>query len=497
MATALLEGYLLPRRKRGLRKGVREQLDKLAELIVLNLFSAWFQNDERWVFYPRDKQWIDSRTPYSSKLFLEIVDGLPPNLLASVKGERGAGLWDPERSQPMRSRIKVEQTLVEMFGCFGLKSWMIRTSECFDSIRLCDENKKRIRIPADCTSQPKIAELKYNVTKINEVIQNTFIGLRVTNAQLEDINRRLSDDPHSVPVNMFKKTLFRVFNNGNFGEGGRFCGGWWQDIPSEWRPFIHMSTPRNVRSDREPLFTKEVDFQSMFPAIAYGKLGQTIDDTAYHLDGKEQNKEIRKVIKLCLLIMFSAESSRSARSAAHRELAKTKRKKQQNGTKQTGNMKESDFLPKGCPRLFELIKQLEKDHEQLFREGYLYNKVRFRELMKIESEIAEAVMLHFALQHDVAVLPIHDSFIVPKSYAGGPGPGLLDDVMKKKFEEIVGVQCLVSFDRDYREFVQPQSNSIILNSGSEWNMAELFGNEERERASSKIYYKHVDDWYGN
>lgn len=42
-------------------------------------------------------------------------------------------------------------------------------------------------------------------------------------------------------VDLTRNRIYRVFNNQSFDEGGRFYGGWWQRVPSDYRKFITIN----------------------------------------------------------------------------------------------------------------------------------------------------------------------------------------------------------------------------------------------------------------
>ena len=62
---------------------------------------------------------------------------------------------------------------------------------------------------------------------------------------------------------------------------------------------------------------------------------------------------------------------------------------------------------------------------------HFYTGVGLR-LQRLDSDIAEKVLIHFALQ-GVAILPLHDSFLMHNGYETS-----LEPVMRSAFEEIVG-----------------------------------------------------------
>ena len=71
--------------------------------------------------------------------------------------------------------------------------------------------------------------------------------------------RNAQDKEKMKPVNLSKRTLRRVFGHGSFERGGRFYGGWWQNIPSAYRSVITINGKRNI----------EMDFSQFHPNILY------------------------------------------------------------------------------------------------------------------------------------------------------------------------------------------------------------------------------------
>jgi len=60
-------------------------------------------------------------------------------------------------------------------------------------------------------------------------------------------------------------------NRGNFGCGGRFHGGWWQNVKSHVRPAITIDGQHTI----------EADFRGFNPAVLLAEAGQPIPDDPY------------------------------------------------------------------------------------------------------------------------------------------------------------------------------------------------------------------------
>lgn len=167
----------------------------------------------------------------------------------------------------------------------------------------------------------------------------------------------------------FSRTLYRVFNNGSFADGGRFFGGWWQVVPPELRRWITINGYP----------TAELDFSNMQIAMLYAEEGQPLEGDAYTLPGIDPM--YRPLIKKTLLSIINAEGRIAAPS--------------------------KDQLPPDIS-FNQLRRALEEKHRSIA--AHFGTGVGIR-LQRRESDIAESVMLTM-MEMRLPVLPIHDSFLV-------------------------------------------------------------------------------------
>src|SRR5690606_32939140 len=91
-----------------------------------------------------------------------------------------------------------------------------------------------------------------------------------------------------------RRTLYRVFNNGAFDHGGRFYGGWWQQVPSRYRKLITING----------FPTAELDYSNMQIAMLYAREGLPLAADAYTLDGFPAEK--RKLVKQATFKLINA-----------------------------------------------------------------------------------------------------------------------------------------------------------------------------------------------
>ena len=191
--------------------------------------------------------------------------------------------------------------------------------------------------------------------------------------------------------------LRRIFSRGSLEKGGRFYGGFWQTLPSKYRPHLRIDGYQ----------TTEMDYSSVALRIIYAREGMELPDDKDLYDiglpnWEPQTDPRRRIIKTYINAILNDE---------------------------TGNYrlpnKFQDALGIDHKELHEKV--LER-HEPI---SHLFNSGIGLQTQFIDSQIAERVMLSM-MYEEVLVLPIHDSFIVRAGYAEW-----LREDMKKAFREIV------------------------------------------------------------
>ena len=197
--------------------------------------------------------------------------------------------------------------------------------------------------------------------------------------------------------------LYRVFNNGNFVEGGRFYGADYQLLNSEQRKAILINGNKTV----------EVDFQALHPRMLYHLKRIDYQDDPY--TAVSNVKELRKPIKKMMQMMINAKTKPKAVGAFEKFL-KTE--------PEFGNI----LYPIGLDAR-ELINIIADRHKKLHE---FFNTGIGIILQKRDSQIAESVLKYF-MKKDIACLCVHDSFIVEEKYKDE-----LIDVMKDKYKKEMG-----------------------------------------------------------
>ena len=285
---------------------------------------------------------------------------------------------------------------------------------------------KKKSIWIDYQDTHKTHQLRLNVDKINKNIRKVWIDIEQDDDDWEELRYRLKQesDSDTPPHNLANRTLYRVFSDTSFERGGRFYGGWWQNIPKEFRTKLLINGKRTV----------EFDYSGLHPALLYAKAEVSIPDDPYDigLDPKHRGS-----VKKAFNAMLNAETN--LRSPPKGLLVK-----------EIG-------LP--WKEMKRLIKEKHSAISDYFGTG------EGLRLQYKDSCIAEELMLRFIDEKSgTALLPIHDSFIVHQGYADE-----LKDMMLEIFERDCGAEVSVKelekalFDNAYGAITQmPRDVETVL-----------------------------------
>lgn len=195
--------------------------------------------------------------------------------------------------------------------------------------------------------------------------------------------------------------LHRIFNNGTFDQGGRFYGGWWQLAKKHFRPLITING--------EP--TVEADYKGLHASMLFAKNRLPIPEDPYALvPGVLGNPTLRKHAKTTLMALLNAGRQGTAEP---REF-------------------DSDLHEMSAEQFRQVVRDAFPMLPGIFGSGAgLY-------LQREDSDLAEAVMLHFVDQ-GIPILPVHDSFIVAQRHRDE-----LVQVMADTFKQFYGQEISIS-----------------------------------------------------
>jgi hypothetical protein len=238
-----------------------------------------------------------------------------------------------------------------------------------------------------------------NLKRINLGLLGAELKLPVSSFELRrimdhiatkaDPEHESSESGPETTLDFTQRTLYRVFNNGSFEEGGRFYGGWWQALPKKWRSYITINGRKIV----------EVDYAAMHPTALSHELGLPTPTRFYEI-----GFGTKALVKATFNALINARGMSINAVPGFDEV-------------EVG-MSWVQFL------------RAVKDHYAAYRS--YFGTGHGLKLQKLDSDIAEAVMLHFAGKGEV-VLPVHDSFLCEQRLEAE-----LAFVMEEEFERSTG-----------------------------------------------------------
>ena len=245
---------------------------------------------------------------------------------------------------------------------------------------------------------------------------------------------------------LYGRDLYRVLNNNTFDNGGRFYGGWWQGIKSDFRKYITINW----------YTTREVDYSNLQAAMLYAREGEALPDDAYSIEGIPN--EYRKLIKRSFFKLINATGRIRAPTARS--------------------------LPEGWTWT-QLLDALREKHRAIERH---FNTGIGIELQAIDSLIAEGVMTRM-MDERILVLPVHDSFIVKDGHENK-----LMEIMAEEYkswmQQNIGMEPSHSWADDL------PAEAFILDAEGVFDIADNIGNVE-DQPEYAIYKQRKVDFVGS
>ena len=227
----------------------------------------------------------------------------------------------------------------------------------------------------------------------------------------DPIIKRLINGTDKKFCNFSNVTYRRIFAMGRLDRGGRFYGGWWQQIPSGYRSYI--------RIDGEP--TVELDFGATVVTLLYSMRQVNLPPDPYDLGiNPKGDPQIRDIIKMYIIAWLYS-------------------------SRRFGLPKE-DLAILGLTQ--NELRSLVLEKHNLIKDDF--GTGIGLKLMFTESMIARQILMKM-LAKNIPVLGIHDGFITQAKHRD-----LLCQVMVDSFESITGVTPVI----------KPVTNNVRLRKGS-------------------------------
>lgn len=352
----------------------------------------------------------------SARTFRDAIDALQH---AGLVAESSPFWHDPAGKSSRVARYMATPELLNRLKRAGAKVTDLLRHPNSEGIRLKDSNKALVEYGQDAFAEAARDRLR----TINEMLSAHWTDLALSDEQIAIEVERLRGtrvDDAAQTFDFSARTVYRVFNNNDWQQGGRFYGAWWISCPSRLRPYILIDGKRTV----------EVDYSGLHAAMLFAQEGLNIPADPYRRCVTEVGNEVeRKLVKRTFNALLNADG--------------VDRLSEIEGYSASYTGRDWDAFKQYVVASFP-------EFEQYFGTG-----VGLR-LQRKDSDLAQEVMLRFAAM-GYACLPVHDSFIVHH--------GLQDDldmVMREAFEAKFGTVGAVGVDIGLGEAVDASSQPIDL-----------------------------------
>ena len=389
------------------------------KVLLLDLYVAWLDDPNLCIGVNRNSNAYKVDTRYNalhiSRKIVSLIDVLvDANYLDYVHGSH-------DRVNNGRfsrtSRIRPSLRLQDKFTELSLSPFDVTHNYLQETVILTDYEtdaegtytksngkKKRQFIEYDDTVFTK--DIRGDLEAYNELLQQAYIDIATLEEPLV-VRTKKDGTTQSIRIDQSKKFVRRIFSRGDWNCNGRFYGGFWQQVGSEYRKDIYINDAPTV----------EVDYKGLHAAILSAEKGLEYGGDRYDLGSvvcsKLDKQQQRSAVKLLVLAAINAKDRSSAFGAF--------RKAQSTGsTEKTLTNDELSLL------LDTFLQQ----HPYL--EDGICSDQGIR-LMNVDSHISNFIIKEFVgLQKPI--LSVHDSYIVDTRDVE-----LLRDCMTEASLHVVGV----------------------------------------------------------
>ena len=339
-------------------------------VVLANLYYTWIEDPDKFVGYDRMSNKYKARSQYNilkiSTLLIKIVDSLVDlNYIHNKKGHYELN------NQSRISKMKPESKLIKIFKEYKLKTMSVELHSSTPSIIL-KNIKNYVKEPVEYKITKKLEDMRISLAAYNNLLRRSHIA--IPNYPSDGIKKSNGKNINYRENNKFVR---RIFNNGSFTDGGRFYGGFWQNLPKKWRLRIGINGSPVIEHDYSGLHIK----------LLYAQENINYDEDPYELQHPTYtNEELRPYLKKLLLIMLNSKSLNQLLKAIR------------------WNSRSSLYSSYDHKEFVDIL-----INKHLPIKKYLYSGYGIK-LQRIDSTIAQHVIDTFT-EKDIPVLCIHDSFI--------------------------------------------------------------------------------------
>ena len=398
-------------------------LKKQFKVVLLDLYLCWCEDPDQCLGLSLSNGAFVAKSRYNA---LHISKRIIP-IVRTLVDHGFIGLHIGTEGSNKVTRIWAEAPLIEYFKDVTFSHLLVGQAKDQEVIVL---NEKVARYNSKSGKEEHVTKaIEYfdtdhssiplwrdNLTQYNALLDQTHIDI----GDLEDpwipyksMNKYGVMVSGKVHISQHRKFVKRIFYRGCWELGGRFHGGYWQQIKSNLRSKILINDQRTV----------EIDYSGLHVSLAYALEGLKSPKDPYALPQTLENYtsvEQRSVVKSLVLMSINAKSRSAAFSAFRSD-------------QDTGS-KPKTLINTVLSGLLDLFLEAHPVLEKYICHDY---GVKF---MKLDGEITAYIINRFTAK-GIPMLSVHDSYIVPDDK-----DQLLIEAMDDATELIVGQRLGSSYD---------------------------------------------------
>lgn len=387
-------------------KKPKQTAKNMFKVLILDLYVAWLEHVDLSIGVSRTHADYRVGSRYNalfiSDTMIKVLDAcLEVGLVEQHLGNEASGkvtrVWATLR---LVDHFKTAKFCEYLIGFSADRECIILNQKGIDGDPN-DENREAKRkgkakpIEYSDTDSPIIIPARETLTRYNQLLNEIFIDLR--SAKLPYVEReQLNKDTkrwetRRISLRQDNKFVRRIFYRGSWSLGGRYHGGWWQQIPSDMRHHIMIND--------EP--TQEVDFSGFHIALSYALEGLVAPADPYRLKSVLNGltaEQQRSDVKQLALTAINARDRTSAFNAFRA-----------NKNADNPAARSISYTNAVLDHLLEEFLQINRPIEQ-----YLCTD-KGVELMALDGSITTHVIEHFT-DKNIPVLTIHDSYVIQMQY---------------------------------------------------------------------------------
>jgi hypothetical protein len=288
------------------------------KVLLLDLYVAWQDDPDISIGVNRNNNAYKVNSRYNalhiSRKIVDLVDILADaDLLDYLHGSHdraNGGMFS--RTSRIRPSLKLQDMFSELVFSppdidqnYQKETVILTDYETDEEGNYTKSNGRKRRRYIEYEDTDATNDFRRDLNAYNQLLRDSYIDI----ATLQEpfvVRTKENGTTQSIKIDQSKKFVRRIFSRGDWNCNGRFYGGFWQQVGSDYRKDIYINDSPTV----------EVDYKGLHAAILSAEKGIVYSGDRYDLGSivcsKLDQKQQRKAVKLLVLAAINAKDRKSA-----------------------------------------------------------------------------------------------------------------------------------------------------------------------------------------